>query len=85
MNDWMNDYEPLLRPYLPLLGSERALSPEDRLSDLGLDSLGTVGLLIEMEDTFAVSIPDEFLTNATFDTAASLRLVIEALRNPEPA
>ncbi|MFE7504663.1 phosphopantetheine-binding protein [Promicromonospora sp. NPDC057488] len=74
------DLEPIIRPYLPLLGSETPLSPDDRLSDLGLDSLGTVGLLIELEDAFAVSIPDELLTSTTFDTASSLRQVIEALR-----
>lgn len=85
MNDWMDEYEPVLRPYLPLLEAETELGPEDRLSDFGLDSMGTVGLLIAMEDTFSVSIPDELLATTTFDTPASLRQVIEGLRNPGSA
>lgn len=83
MSDWLSEYEAILRPYLPTLGPESALGPEDRLPDLGLDSMGTVGLLIELEDAFAVSLPDELLTMETFETPVSIRKVIETLRGPQ--
>ncbi len=80
MNDWLSEYEPILRPYLPLLPAESSLKPEDRLADLGLDSMGTVGLLLELEDAFAVTMPDDMLTASTFDSPAALKEVIEGLR-----
>ena len=35
------------------------VSPESTLAELGLDSLDTINLLFELEETFKVSIPDE--------------------------
>jgi acyl carrier protein len=81
MSDWPNEFDLLLRAHLPLLGTETALGADDRLADLGLDSMGTVSLLIELEDAFEVSIPDELLTTATFDTPAALWKVIGGLRD----
>lgn len=82
MSDWLYDYESLLRPYLPLLGTSQRLSADDRLENLGLDSMGTVGLLVEVEDFFGVTFPDELLSAATFATPAALREAIEGLKEP---
>lgn len=82
MNDWLSEYEGMLRPYLPLLGASQRLSPDDRLADLGLDSMGTVGLLVEAEDFFGVAFPDELLSATTFATPAALREAIESLKEP---
>jgi acyl carrier protein len=81
LSEWLNEYEPVIRPYLPLLDPGMALTPDSRLPDLGLDSMGTVSLLIELEDAFDVSIPDDLLTASTFDTPAALRSVIDSLRD----
>ncbi|MFD4004672.1 phosphopantetheine-binding protein [Streptomyces rubiginosohelvolus] len=76
---WPDRFETVLREYLPLLPADHALDPEDSLTRLGLDSLGTVGLLVELEETFAVQIPDEDLTAATFATPSSLWAILKAL------
>jgi acyl carrier protein len=55
------------------------MEPEVALADLGLDSLGTVGLLVELEETFNVVIPDEFLSAEMFATPKSLWDVIDQL------
>ncbi|MCZ1018979.1 hypothetical protein [Streptomyces noursei] len=41
--------------------------------------MGTVGLLVELEETFAVTIPDEDLTAATFATPATLWTTLSGL------
>ncbi|MEU5306062.1 acyl carrier protein [Streptomyces noursei] len=62
-----------------MLPTEQALEPDDSLPRLGLDSMGTVGLLVELEETFAVTIPDEDLTAATFATPATLWTTLSGL------
>ena len=62
----------LLRPFLRFLPDGEAPEPGDKLHDLGLDSMQAIELLFAVEDTFGVSLPDEKLTDATFETAASL-------------
>ncbi|MEU8390108.1 phosphopantetheine-binding protein [Micromonospora sp. NPDC048843] len=46
------------------------------LGSVGLDSMATVELLIRVEKTFGVTIPDELLTVQTFATPAALWAVI---------
>lgn len=74
------EFEKLVRPYLPLLDDEAVLAPDTMLTDLGLDSLATVGLLMDLEEAFGVQFPDELLTGETFATAASLWGVVVTLR-----
>jgi acyl carrier protein len=50
-----------------------------RLSDLGLNSLGTVRLVMDIEDTLGISIPDELLVMETFASAEALWSVIAGL------
>jgi acyl carrier protein len=61
----------ILRPFLKYAGT-RDLAPESSLRDLGLDSMQAIELLFALEDTYQVAIPDDLLTNATFETAGSL-------------
>jgi acyl carrier protein len=77
MNDWTSEFEAILRGHLPLLGQE-AIEPADRLVDLGLDSLATVSLLLDLEAAFSVTIPDEMLTAETFATASALWSVVSS-------
>ena len=65
----------LLARNLPLAG-ERALADETRLRDLGLDSMQALELLLGIEETFGVALPDEELNEATFATAGSLWSVV---------
>lgn len=65
---WPEEFEKLLRTFLPLLDAERPLTGDLDLVDSGLDSLGTVTLLLELEQQFEVMIPDEFIDAAAFAT-----------------
>jgi acyl carrier protein len=74
------EFVALLRPYLKYAGDQE-ICTDSRLRDLGLDSMRAIELLFAVEDTFGVVIPDERLTEATFETGGSLWSVIEELRS----
>jgi acyl carrier protein len=76
------EFAAVLRPYLKYAGEE-PISDDARLRDMGLDSMRAIELLFAVEDTFGVSIPDERLTDATFETGRSLWSVIEELRGTD--
>ena len=73
------EFVALLRPYLKYAG-ERELGPESCLRDLGLDSMRAIELLLAIEDRYELLVPDELLTEATFETAGALWCVVERLR-----
>ena len=69
----------LLRPFLRY-GEGATLHADERLRDLGLDSMHAVELLFAVEDEYDVVIADEDLTDETFATPHSLWAVIERAR-----
>lgn len=78
-NEWSEEFEKALRPHLPYLESSEKLNPDTPLVDMGLDSISTVNLLIDLEQELEVSVPDEMLTGETFSTVFSLWSVINKL------
>lgn len=79
--EWPEEFDKLLRVYLPLQSEGTPLAADTSLPDLGLDSMSTVGLLIDVEDLFGVRIPDEQLRGETFATPAALWSVVAELRD----
>lgn len=49
------------------------------LDELGLDSMGAVNLLLDLEDSFAISFPGSLLSEDTFRTAANLHRAVSSL------
>jgi acyl carrier protein len=76
---WPAVFEETLRAHLPELAPDVALRPDDQLRDLGLDSFGTVELLVSLENAFEVMLPDDALTEETFFTAGTLWTVLSGL------
>jgi acyl carrier protein len=72
------EFVALLRPYLKYAGDEE-ITADAKLRDLGLDSQRAIELLFAIEDRFGIVIPDEQLTDSTFETPGSLWAVIEKL------
>lgn len=73
------NFPTVLQPFLKYAG-EQEISGTSRLRDLGLDSMRAIQLLFAVEDAYQVSLPDELLTDDTFDTAGSLWAAIESVR-----
>lgn len=69
---WPAEFEKTLRAYLPLLDKEQPITPDLVLADYGMDSLATVNLLLDLEEEYAVSIPDERLTSIMSADAAGM-------------
>ena len=72
-------FERILRKHLRLVAAGEPIPPDACLISEGLDSLGTINLLLDIEQTFAVSLPAALLTPETFRTRASLERAVAAL------
>ena len=83
-HQWHPEFEKMLRSYLRQLPADEPITPDLSLVDYGLDSLATVSLLLSLEDTFEVSIPDHLLTESTFGTPAGLWSVVGSLATDAP-
>jgi acyl carrier protein len=75
-------FDTVLRRHLRLASPSMTVGDDDELAASGLDSLGTVSLLVDLEETFAVSFPGALLTPATFRTPAALRAAVRSLARP---
>jgi acyl carrier protein len=59
--------------------SNLEFSLETTFAQLGIDSVGAVNLLMELESTFDTVFPDEHLTIETFYSVGSLWSVLSSL------
>ncbi|MCX4750470.1 phosphopantetheine-binding protein [Kitasatospora sp. NBC_01287] len=51
----------------------------DDLAALGLNSMGVVQLLTDLEERFGLELPDELITEETFETVGSLWAAVGGL------
>ncbi|WP_282702206.1 phosphopantetheine-binding protein [Streptomyces sp. CC219B] len=77
---WDPTYEALLCEALPRLAAQGELRPDTSLKAAGLDSLAMVEVLVRVEETFGIAVPDSQLMSDTFATPASLWRVVATLR-----
>ncbi|MEU9835629.1 phosphopantetheine-binding protein [Streptosporangium sp. NPDC048047] len=78
-----DSFKSLLRIHLPYADAER-LTPQDQLGALGLDSMGVVRLLVDVENTYGVELPDDLLNESTFRTVGSLWGTLSSCLTPPP-
>ena len=55
------------------------LGPDDDLWALGMTSLTCVGLMLALENTFEVELPDQLLAESTFRSANAIATAIETV------
>jgi acyl carrier protein len=72
-------YMGVLRRHLRFVGEQEPIPPERTLVEVGLDSIGTINLLLDLEESFGVSFPGALLTAETFRTAGSLEEAVSSL------
>lgn len=72
MTEWNDEFESVLRAHLPGLGDGEPLEADVQLVQYGLDSMGTVNLLVALESSLDVQFPDDALVPETFETAERL-------------
>ena len=82
----MSSYEEMLKITTEILGKhvdlDRPISPKDHIqNDLGLDSLGVMEVVADIEDRFDVQIPQETLS--TISTVDDVVKALTKLREPK--
>lgn len=78
-DDVSRKFETVLRAHLRFLEPDAPLAPDDALGKLGLDSMAAIDLLLDLERTFGVHIPDDLLSAETFETVGSLETTFRPL------
>lgn len=73
---------------IELLASEmkcsvEGITPETKLSDLGIDSLKAIVILSELEDLFKIEIPNEAME--TIVTVGDIVSKVDELRQQKPS
>lgn len=79
---WDQQFEDVLRKFLPFLGPAEKLEEDTALRDFGLDSLGTVELLAVLEGTYDVRFLDDALDMANFATPGVLWNTLSKMAQP---
>ena len=77
---WDNQFEELLRQYLPFLAADEPLTPDTPLREFGLDSLAMVELLSSLENIYEVRFEDDALTLDTFESPGVLWKALTAFQ-----
>ncbi|MFD9498145.1 phosphopantetheine-binding protein [Streptomyces sp. NPDC060035] len=80
---WDEAFESILRTLLRTLSDGAPLDPDLDLAAAGLDSMASVELLLLLEETYGIEIPDDLLQPSTFATAGNLWQTITGLRVTE--
>ncbi|MCD1257284.1 acyl carrier protein [Paenibacillus athensensis] len=62
----------VLRRHLKYLKPTQELKGSDDLKALGLDSMASIDLLLDLEEALGIMLPDTMLTENTFSTADAL-------------
>lgn len=78
---WDDEFERILRPLLRLHPADAALPSDLDLVAAGLDSLGVVELLFQVEEWYEIRLPDEQVGQHLFTTPGSLWSTISQLRS----
>jgi acyl carrier protein len=77
-------FDKVLRKHLRLVATDEAVPREATLVSAGLDSIGTISLLFDLEEAFDVALPGAMLKPEIFRTRASLESAIASLLGINP-
>ncbi|GAB2608903.1 hypothetical protein Aab01nite_85340 [Paractinoplanes abujensis] len=76
---WDDQFEDIMRRYVPFLDADEPLDPDAGLRDLGLDSMGIIEMMGALEATYHVRFLDDMLNLHTFATARTLWLSVSKM------
>jgi len=74
----LTDIEGVVRPHLRLLSVDDTLSPEQSLGEMGLDSMASIDLMLDLEEKFGIVIQDDLITENSFSNLEEIRKLLEA-------
>ncbi|HEY1620465.1 MAG TPA: phosphopantetheine-binding protein [Streptosporangiaceae bacterium] len=65
-------FERLILPHCRFADPAGPLAPDTPLSELGVDSLEIVELIVDIEDAYRIELPQELLTPEVFASPATI-------------
>ncbi len=77
--DITQDIREILGSNEAFAGKADRLSEDDSLFDMGLDSFGSVQLMLALEERFDVEFPDSLLNRKSFATIRAIREAVSTL------
>jgi D-alanine--poly(phosphoribitol) ligase subunit 2 len=83
--DITQDIRDILETNEAFAGKAGQLSEDDSLFDRGLDSFGSVQLMLALEERFNVEFPDSLLNRKSFATIRAIREAVSTLIQREAA
>ncbi|MDQ3933287.1 MAG: phosphopantetheine-binding protein [Actinomycetota bacterium] len=72
-------FEQVLRRHLRLVAGDEPIPFDAELVAIGIDSMDSINLLVDIEETFGISFPGALLTVDTFRTPATLESAVAGL------
>jgi acyl carrier protein len=69
---WLDLYERVVRQHCRFVDADSPLDPDTPMTQLGIDSMEIVNLIIDLEDSFEFAIPDDLLAPEVFITPGTL-------------
>jgi acyl carrier protein len=69
----------VVRQAIPGLAPRAEIATDRDLRDIGLTSVGSVNLMLALEATYDLAIPDDELTPANFRTIATIEAMLRRL------
>lgn len=69
----------LLRRHLRDPGDEHGFPMHINLTELGLDSVSAVSLIVDLEESLDINLPESMISPSTFKTASTLRDALYSL------
>jgi acyl carrier protein len=79
MPNWPADFEQIVRARCARMEASSPLPAEVPLTALGVDSLGMLTLIVQLEETFEVMFPDEALAGDALLTPQSAWATVHGL------
>jgi hypothetical protein len=82
---WDHAFENILRPYTRLVAPTDPIDDGASFADLGVDSLGILGLIVDSEEVFGVEIPLDLLSEDALAGPAAFWRILDGLIAQTPA
>jgi len=72
--------ERIVRPHLKLLVSREVIHPDASLAEAGLDAVTSIDLIVQLEEEFAVAIPDSAIEAESLQTLRGIWALVARLQ-----
>jgi acyl carrier protein len=81
MPKWPDRYDAVIRAHCRFADVTHDIGPDESLTLLGVDSMELISMIVDLEETFAFEMPEEFMVPEVFGTPGALWAALAAHLN----